>query len=96
MRIPAIKVRLRLVKRFEAQPAQRRLLRVADPCFHFSFAIGIADSTRQRDDAIVRQHVPIQRIERGVVDVCSEHALFEIVEDDDTDGPAEPAKRALV
>ena len=66
------------------------------PRFDFPFAIGIADATRQRDDTVVGQHVAIERIERRIVDVRREHAFFEIVEDDDTDRPTEPAKGALV
>ena len=66
------------------------------PGFDFAFAIGIADATRQRDHAVVREHVAIERIERRIVDVGREHALFEIVEDDDAHGAAEPTKRALV
>ena len=66
----------------EAQPAQRRLLRVADAGFDFALAIGIADAARQRDDAVVREHVAVERIERRIVDVGREDAFFEIVEDD--------------
>ena len=95
-RVPAIEIGLRLVERLEAQPLQRRLLRVADARFDFPFAIGIADATRQRDDAVVREHVAIERIERRIVDVGREHAFFEIVEDDDAHGAAEATKRALV
>ena len=69
VRFPAIEIRLRLVERFEAEAAQRRLLRVPDARFDFALAIGIADATRQRDDAIVREHVAVERIERGIVDV---------------------------
>ena len=69
---------------------------MADAGFDFAFAIGIADATRQRDDAVVREHVAIERIERRVVDVGREHAFFEVVEDDDLDGAAQPPKRALV
>ncbi len=80
----------------EAQPAQRRLLRVPDAGFDFPFAIGIADATRQRDHAVMGEHVAVQRIERRVVDVRGEDAFLEIVEDDDADGAAQAAKRALV
>ena len=95
-RFPAIQVRLRLLERLEAESSQRCFLGVADAGFDFAFAIGIADAARQRDDAVVREHVAIQRIERGIVDVGREHALVQIVEDDHADGAAEPTKRALV
>ena len=96
VRFPAIEIRLRLLERLEAQPAQRRLLRVPDAGFDFALAIGIADATRQRDDAIVREHVAVERIERRVVDVRGEDAFLEIVEDDDAHRAAEPTKRPLV
>ena len=78
------------------RPAQRRLLRVPDAGFDLALAIGIADATRQRDDAIVREHIAVERIERRVVDVRGEDAFFEIVEHDDADRAAQPTKRALV
>ena len=69
---------------------------MADAGFDLALAIGIADAARQGDDAVVREHVAIERIERRVVDVGREHALLQIVEDDDADRAAQPAKRALV
>jgi hypothetical protein len=96
VRVPAIEVRLGGLERLEAQALERRALRVADARFHFAFAIGIADATRQRHRAVVGQHVPVERIERGIVDVRGEHAFFEVIEDDDAGGAAEPAKGALV
>jgi hypothetical protein len=44
----------------------------------------------------VRQDVAIQRIERRVVDVRGEDALFEIVEHDDAHRAAETTKRLFV
>jgi hypothetical protein len=95
-RIPAIEIGLRLLDRLEAQALQWRLLRVADARFDFAFAIGITDPTRQRDDAVVRKDVAIERIERRIVNVRREHAFFEIVEDHDAGRATESTKRALV
>jgi hypothetical protein len=95
-RFPAIQVRLCFFETLESEPAQRGLLRVPDARFDFALAIGIAHAARERDDAVVGQHVAIHRIERGIVDVGRQHALFQIVEDDDADGATEPTKRAFV
>ncbi len=67
-----------------------------DAGFDLPFPIGIADATRQGHDAVVREHVAEERIERGVVDVGREDALAEVVEHDDLDRAAQPAKRPLV
>jgi hypothetical protein len=67
-----------------------------DACFNLALAIWIADTTRQRDGAVVREEVAVARIERRVVDVRSEDAFLEIVEDDHTDRAAEATKCALV
>jgi hypothetical protein len=95
-RLPPIQVCLRRLETLEAESSQRCLLCVPDARFDFAFSIGITDATGQRDDAVVREHVAIERIERRIVDVGREHALFQIVEDDDADGPAESTKRAFV
>ena len=67
-----------------------------DARFDFAFAIRIADAARQGDDAVMREHVAIERIQGGVVDVGREHAFVQIVEDDHTDRAAQSTKRALV
>ena len=82
--------------RLEAHPCERRALRVADAGLDLALAIGIADAAGQRDDAVVREHVAVERIERRVVDVGREDALAQIVEHDDARRAAEPAKGALV
>jgi hypothetical protein len=45
---------------------------------------------------LLTEHVAVQRIERGIVNVRGEDAFFESVEDDDAHGAAEPTKRLLV
>src|ERR671913_1475522 len=64
--------------------------------FDFSLAIGVADSTREGDDAIVGEYVAVERVERRVVDVRREDPFLEIVEDDHAHRPTEPTKRPLV
>jgi hypothetical protein len=44
--VTAIEIRLRLVERLEAKPAERRLLRMTDAGFDCALAIGIADAAR--------------------------------------------------
>jgi hypothetical protein len=69
---------------------------VPDAGFDLALAIGVADATRERDDTVVREHVAVERIEGGVVDIRREDAFLEIVEDDDAHGAAESTKRTLV
>jgi hypothetical protein len=89
-------VRLRGLERLETQALQRCSLRVADARFHFAFAIGIADAARQGHDAVVGEHVAIQRIEDRIVDVRRQHALFEVIEDDHLHRAAKPTEGAFV
>ena len=74
----------------------RRLLLVSDARFHLAFAVGIAHSARERDHAVVREHVAVERIECELVDLRREHALLEIVEDDDADRVTQPPEGQLV
>ena len=90
------RVRLRCVETLEAQSFERRLLRIADASFDLPFAIGIADTAREGDHPVMREYIAIDWIQRGVVDVRSEDAFFQIVEDDDADGAAQPAKSVFV
>ena len=59
-------------------------------------AIGVADATRQGDDPVVGEHVAVERIEGGVVDVGREDALLEVVEHDDADRATQPPECPLV
>jgi len=69
---------------------------VADPGLDLAFPLVIADATREADDAVVREHVAVERIERRLVDVRGEHALFEVIEDDGPRRPAQPTEGAFV
>jgi hypothetical protein len=95
-RFPLIEIGLAGLEALEALALQWGLLRMPHAGFDLALAIWIADATRQRDHAVVREHIAIERIERGIVDVGREHALAEIVEDDDLDGPTQATKRLLV
>jgi hypothetical protein len=95
-RLPAIQIRLGRVEGLETETFQRRLLGVADAGFDFPFAIGIADPAREGDHPVMREHIAIERIQRRVVDVRGEDPFFQIVEDDDADGTAQPAKGAFM
>ena len=66
---PVVQVSLRLVQAFEAHAFERRFLRVSDTGLDFPFAIRILNPARHRHNAIVRQHVLKQRIERRIVNV---------------------------
>lgn len=93
---PAIQIGLRLFQTLEPQALQRCFLRVTDTGFDFTFAIRIAHATRQRDHSVVLEHIAIQRIERGIVDVGGEHALAQVVQHDDACDSSESAEGLLV
>src|SRR5213594_1439330 len=83
-RLPLIQIRLGFFQAFEAHSFQWSLLGVSDARFDFPFAVGIANSARHSDDAVVPQHILEQWIDRRIVDVWSEDTLFQVVENDDT------------
>jgi hypothetical protein len=56
---------------------------MTDARFNFSFSIRILDPTGQGYRAIVCQDVAIERIQSGIIDVRDEHALAQIIQDDD-------------
>jgi hypothetical protein len=58
--------------------------------------IRIPDAAREPDHAVVREHLAIERIERRLVDVGRQHALFEVVEDNDPRRSAQSTKRAFM
>ena len=95
-RFPVVQIGLGLFQALEAQSFQRRFLGVADAGFDLPFAIRISDAAGQGDHAVVGEHIAIERIERGIVDVRSEHAFAQIVEHHDAHAAAQPAERFLM
>ena len=95
-RLPVIEVGLRVGEPLEAQPFEGRALGVADPRLDLPLAIGIPDPARQRGDAVVREHVAVEGIERGLVDVGPQHALAQVVEDNEGRRTPQPPKRPFV
>ena len=91
-----IEISLSLVESFEAQSLQRRLLSVTDTALHFPFPVRVADTARHRRCAVMPEHIAVERVERGIVDIGPEHALAQIVEHHDFRRPAQPAKGLLV
>ena len=75
VRLPTIQVGLGLLQTFEAQPFERRLLGMSDSRLDFSFSIGMLNPARHGHGAVVREHVAVEGIERGIVDVGDQHAL---------------------
>ena len=94
--LPVVQIGLRLLQAFEAQSFQRRFLGMADASLHLSLAIRIAHAAGQRHDAVVLEHVAIQRIDGGIVDVGLEHALAQVIEDHNAGHSAQSAKGLLV
>jgi hypothetical protein len=65
VRVPAIEVGLRLLGRFERGPRSAFFLRVPDAGFNLALLSGSPTTKRERDDAVVREHVAVERIEGG-------------------------------
>jgi hypothetical protein len=80
--LPTIQIGLGLLQTLKAFSLERSL-GMANARLNFSFSIWILDPTGQGDRAIVRQDVAIERIQSGIIDVRDEHALAQIVQDDD-------------
>jgi len=69
---------------------------VADGRLDLPFAIRMTDATGKRRDAVVREHVTVERIRRRIVDVGLEDAFLEIVEHREARSAAEATEGALV
>src|SRR5215813_15210638 len=69
---------------------------MTDTGFNFSFAIGILDPTRQGHGPIVGEHVAIEWVQAGIVDVGDEHAFLQVVEDDEARTATQSTEGLLV
>src|SRR5689334_374562 len=91
-----VPVGLRLCQALKTQAFQRCVLGVSDAALDFPLPIRIGDATRQRNGAIVREHVAIQRIQSRIVDIRLKHAFAEIIEYDRAAGATQTAERLFV
>jgi len=66
------------------------------PAWVVVFAIRIGNAARQGNNLIVLQHVAVQRIDGGIVNVGREHTLAQIIEDNYPAHPTEPAEGLFV
>ena len=94
--LPVIEIGLGLLQALEALTLERGFLGVSDAGFDFTFSIRVSDPARHGHHAVVRKHIAVERIERGIVDVGREHALAQIVEHHDPWTATEPAKGFLM
>ena len=69
---------------------------MSDPGFHFSFAIGILNAAVHGHDTVVRQHIPKQWIESGIVNVSNDDSLAQIIENYDPRTPTQATKSFLM
>src|SRR5471030_3327336 len=68
---------------------------MADAGFHFAFPVRIPDPARHRDSAIVSEHIPVERVQSGIVDIGREYSLFKVVGNHDS-GRATQAPESLL
>src|SRR4051812_24222245 len=80
---PVIQIFLAFFQTFKAKTFQWCFLRVTDTGFHLSFAVGIPDFAWHGRGAVMRQHVSVQWIESGIVEVRTQNTFAKIVQNDD-------------
>src|SRR5712691_2586919 len=95
-RLPMVQVSLRLLETLKPLSFERCFLGMTDAGFNLTFAIWISHSAGHGYHAVVGQQITIERVERGIVNVRSEHALAQIVEHYNAHAATQSAKRFLV
>ena len=83
VRFPAIQIGLRLLQTLEALSFERCVFGVPDAALDFSFSIWIRDPAGEGDGTVMGEHIAIEGIEGGVVNVGNEYAFAEIVQHQD-------------
>ena len=92
---PVIEISLSIFQALEAFSLECSL-GMSDAGLDFAFAIGIFDSARQGDGAVVRQHIAIKRVQLCIEDVGSENTFTKIIENDDAWAAAQSAEGLLM
>ena len=69
---------------------------MTDPGFDLALAIRISGAARQRDDTVVRQHVAVEGVQRGIVDVWRDHSFAQVVEHDEASDPTQAAEGSFM
>jgi hypothetical protein len=93
---PTIQISLRFFQALEAFSLEGCVLGVSDAALNFSFSIWILDPARQSDTTIVSQHVAIEGIQSGIVDVGDKYTFLQIIEHHDAGTAAESTECFLV
>ena len=91
-RFPMVQIRLRFLRAFETHAFQRCHLCVVHAALDLPFAVRLPHPAGHGDHAVVPQHVGVDRVDRGIVDIGLEHALAQVVEHHDARAATQAAK----
>ena len=69
---------------------------MANAGLHLAFSIRILNAAWHGDRAVVSQHIAIERIQTGIVDIRCEHAFLQVVEHHDFGRAAQPPEGLFV
>src|SRR6266567_3441571 len=69
---------------------------MADAGLYLALPVRIPDTARHGDGAVVGQHVPIERIQSGVVNIGLEYSFFQVVGNHDSGRATQPPEGLLV
>ena len=69
---------------------------MADAGFYFALPIRVLHPAGQSHGTVMLQHVAIQRVEPGIVDIRRDHALAKVIQHPHASHATQSAKRFLV